>query len=55
MLAQRESTAMAERKAQAAERFARQEQRELELQDQYKGITTELADARKAIAALATA
>lgn len=54
-LAQRESRAMAERREEAAQRLAAQEEREQQLQQRYKALTNDLADARRALVALAAA
>jgi hypothetical protein len=54
-LAQRESAAVVGRKAEAAQRLSKQEEREQELQQRYKALTSELVDVRKAVAAVTAA
>lgn len=52
-LQQREARALPERKTAAAARLAAQEEREEQLQKRYKVLSSDLADARKALAAVA--
>lgn len=55
VLSQQEGRALPERKAAIAARLAAQEEREQLLQKRYKVLNSDLADARKAVAAVAAA